>query len=249
MMPFLALAADDADAIAPATVLVPGWMTEAVAQPAFVRIVEANRFALAASFALPMTMHQRLWNWPSLVGPINVAGTFPQMTETPKEIAAVDSGLSLPVMPAWPRSDDTIDVTPWYGRMDAVTIPTAQQEVQGQKSVWTRNYPTLPTWAPEIVGGMQSGSNVRFVITGVTKDSTGAAIASCTVYLFRVYQITSPNNPDPNSDPVLAVTTSDGSGNYSIETNGRGTFQLTAYKPGSPDLAGITVNTVMPSQV
>lgn len=70
-------------------------------------------------------------------------------------------------------------------------------------------------------------------ITGVTRDSTGVVLAGCTVDLFRT----------PN-DACVASTVSDQSGNYSFANPGSGPFFLVAYKAGSPDVAGTTVNTV-----
>ena len=73
-----------------------------------------------------------------------------------------------------------------------------------------------------------------FAISGVTRDSTGAALGSCRVEMFRT-----------GGDVFVADTTSDGSGVFSITTpNNSGTFYLVAYKPGSPDVAGTTVNTL-----
>jgi hypothetical protein len=46
-------------------------------------------------------------------------------------------------------------------------------------------------------------------------------------------------------DIFVNTTTSDGSGNFTIVTpNNSGTFYLVAYKAGSPDVAGTTVNTL-----
>jgi hypothetical protein len=78
-----------------------------------------------------------------------------------------------------------------------------------------------------------SFSSQNEFITGVTRDSTGVALASCTVHLLRT-----------PSDAIAATTVSDGSGNYSFANPGSGPFYLVAYKPGSPDVAGTTVNTV-----
>lgn len=73
-----------------------------------------------------------------------------------------------------------------------------------------------------------------FSITGVTRDSAGAALGSCVVDLFQT-----------GGDIFIATTTSDGSGNFTLATpNNAGTFYLVAYKPGSPDVAGTTVNTL-----
>jgi len=68
-----------------------------------------------------------------------------------------------------------------------------------------------------------------FTASGVTKDSTGAALSDCTVDLFS------------ESEAWLARTVSDGSGNYTFTGVGVGTVFVRAYKPGAPDLAGTTL--------
>lgn len=74
------------------------------------------------------------------------------------------------------------------------------------------------------------------LISGVTKDSTGAALASCTVDLYRTIDKT-----------WQQTVVSDGSGNYvfSPVNNGNGPFYIVAYKAGAPDVAGTTVNTLL----
>lgn len=76
----------------------------------------------------------------------------------------------------------------------------------------------------------------QWLITGVTKDSTGAALGGCTVTLFKTID----NQPS-------AITTSDANGVYSfsIDGNSQARFAV-SYKAGSPDVAGTTVNTLVP---
>ena len=75
-----------------------------------------------------------------------------------------------------------------------------------------------------------------WLITGVTKDSAGNPIGSCTVTLFK----TADNMP-------TATQVSDSSGNYafSIDGNSQARF-VVSYKAGAPDVAGTTVNTLIP---
>ena len=70
-------------------------------------------------------------------------------------------------------------------------------------------------------------------ISGVTKDSAGAALGACMVQLFRT-----------PSDTLVQEVVSDASGNYSFDNPGSGPFYVVAYKQGSPDVAGTTVNTL-----
>lgn len=76
----------------------------------------------------------------------------------------------------------------------------------------------------------------QWLITGVTKDSTGAVLDNCTVTLFKTID----NMPS-------ATTVSDDNGNYSfsIDGNSQARFAV-SYKAGSPDVAGTTVNTLIP---
>lgn len=73
-------------------------------------------------------------------------------------------------------------------------------------------------------------------ITGVTRDGTGTPLGSCVVQLFRAWD-----------DVFIEETVSDGSGNFSVRASGSGTFYIVAYKAGAPDLAGTTVNTLVPA--
>lgn len=71
-------------------------------------------------------------------------------------------------------------------------------------------------------------------ISGVTRDSTGAVLGGCVVQLFRT-----------SDDAIIAEQVSDGStGAYSFPILVGGPFYVVAYKAGTPDLAGTTVNTL-----
>ena len=71
-------------------------------------------------------------------------------------------------------------------------------------------------------------------ISGVTQDSTGAALGSCVIQLFRT-----------PSDTLVGEMVSDASGNYQFDNPGSGPFYIVAYKQGAPDVAGTTVNTLV----
>ena len=74
------------------------------------------------------------------------------------------------------------------------------------------------------------------VIAGVTRDcTTNQPLGNCVVHLFRT-----------SDDVRIGSTTSDGSGNYSFTVLiDATTYYLVAYKAGSPDVAGTTVNTIV----
>lgn len=75
-----------------------------------------------------------------------------------------------------------------------------------------------------------------FKIAGITKDSTGAALGNCVVEMFRTVD-----------DVRLDRTTSTASGAFEFRSAGLApnTYYLVAYKVGSPDVAGTTVNTLV----
>jgi hypothetical protein len=73
-----------------------------------------------------------------------------------------------------------------------------------------------------------------FSLSGVTRDSAGTPLAGCVVDLFL-----------NSEDTLVATTTSDGSGNYRFTLSGNSqTYFVRAYKAGSPDVAGTSVNTL-----
>src|SRR4051812_39653099 len=75
----------------------------------------------------------------------------------------------------------------------------------------------------------------NFQIVGTTLDAAGAPLAGCTVRLFRT-----------GDDSLVATTSSDGAGAFQFVLSGNaGTFYVSAYKGGSPDVAGTTVNTLI----
>lgn len=72
------------------------------------------------------------------------------------------------------------------------------------------------------------------VVSGITRDSSGTPIGPCVVHLFSA----------GNDMPVQQKST-DASGNFTFEQPGSGPFYIVAYKTGSPDIAGTTVNTLI----
>lgn len=90
---------------------------------------------------------------------------------------------------------------------------------------------------PQLPGMMGSRPQTPQIlrIYGVTKDSTGTPITSCVVDLFRSFD-------NMFVDQVI----SDGSGNYEFRSPSLSTtYYVVAYKAGSPDTAGTTINTLV----
>jgi len=74
-----------------------------------------------------------------------------------------------------------------------------------------------------------------FTLTGVTRNSAGSTLGSCTVKVFGT-----------KDDLVKAQTTSDGSGNYSVTLGDNQPVYVVSYKTGLPDVSGTTLNTLVP---
>ena len=82
------------------------------------------------------------------------------------------------------------------------------------------------------------GGYANFRISGVTRNSSGTALGACRVELYPT-----------GRDTAIAETTSDASGNFFFDMPGTGSFYMVAYKAGSPDVMGTTVNTLYPVAV
>jgi hypothetical protein len=89
---------------------------------------------------------------------------------------------------------------------------------------------------PNIFSDKTVSQSSRYLISGVTRDASGNPLGGC---LVEVYETV--------SNRYRNYTISDASGNYAIEIAGDRsiTFQAVAYLPGSPDLAGTTINTLV----
>lgn len=80
-----------------------------------------------------------------------------------------------------------------------------------------------------------AGAASRFGFVGVARDAYGSPVASMTLKLFRT-----------SDDTLLDTTTSDPSGNFLLNTAYYpDTHYITCHKSGSPDIDGITVNSLI----
>jgi hypothetical protein len=69
-------------------------------------------------------------------------------------------------------------------------------------------------------------------LSGVTRNSSGAALGSVSLAVFR-----------SDTETLVQTLTSDGSGNFTTNPVGLGIkYQIDAYLAGSPDVAGTTKN-------
>lgn len=93
----------------------------------------------------------------------------------------------------------------------------------------------VPTLIPSVVHELKPYPPTYFKITGTTKDSSGVALGNCTVHLF-----------DSVTDVLIERKSSDTNGYFEFWEAGQPphAYYVVAYKPGSPDVAGTTVNTL-----
>ena len=78
------------------------------------------------------------------------------------------------------------------------------------------------------------GSRLFYVVQGITRDVYGTPLPNCSVRLFRT-----------SSNEFIGVVVSDGNGWYQIVTPYNDAHYLVAYKSGTPDVEGTTVNTIL----
>lgn len=94
----------------------------------------------------------------------------------------------------------------------------------------------LSVSVPRVVHRLLPYPPTYFRIVGTTKDANGVALGSCVVDWFRT-----------SDDVKLDTVTSDANGLFEFRTAGQppNAYYLVAYKAGSPDVAGTTVNTLV----
>lgn len=80
-----------------------------------------------------------------------------------------------------------------------------------------------------------AGSSSRYVFRGVTRDQYGSAVGTCSVLLYRT-----------STNVLIDSATSDPSGNFELTTTAYpDTHYIVAHKTGSPDIDGVTPNTLV----
>ena len=104
----------------------------------------------------------------------------------------------------------------------------------GQFGVW------LPVFAHECLAqtmDARPGAWTRYSLSGVSLDSSSNPLGTCVVKVFLT-----------GNDVKQFETVSDASGNWSIDVGANpGPFYLVEYKTGSPDRAGTSLNTNVPT--
>jgi phage baseplate assembly protein gpV len=71
-------------------------------------------------------------------------------------------------------------------------------------------------------------------INGIAKDATGAPLEGATIRCHRV-----------EDGALVATTISAADGTWTVRPSVPGTFYIVAYKTGSPDVAGTTLQTLL----
>lgn len=93
--------------------------------------------------------------------------------------------------------------------------------------------PRTPLGVPPSFCGKMLLPSVKLMITGVTKDSTGAILGNAVVDLFKT-------GADNNLEEVVSDAST---GAYSVSSVGLGqNYYVRAYKAGAPDVAGTSRN-------
>ena len=77
------------------------------------------------------------------------------------------------------------------------------------------------------------GVRARKLIIGVTKDNAGAPVSNCAVHLHNTA-----------TDLVVDSVVSDAVGNFTVGDPNAVACYVVAYKSGSPDIAGVSNNTL-----
>ena len=102
--------------------------------------------------------------------------------------------------------------------------------------------------APSIMAGPvvldRPASSVRWIVSGTTRDSTGAALAGCRVVLLDASRLTQDSTMSVVDTMISANVPT---GGFTFEVPGGGDFWIIAYLPGSPDRAGATLHPITPT--
>jgi len=121
---------------------------------------------------------------------------------------------------------------PWR---DAILWPYSKMSgMDGTSSLIGLDSNSTGRWGVER-GNDSAGGQQRLKLTGTTRDNTGAVLGSCMVLGFR------------SSDEAFeGQMTSDTAGYFEFPCQYTTAHYLVAYKPDGPDVAGTTVNTLIP---
>ena len=103
---------------------------------------------------------------------------------------------------------------------------------------WPGRGPFQPQRFVSAQGPLHTGDNAShtWTLSGFAYTITGLVVSNATINVFRT-----------DTNVLTATTTSSSNGSWSVQMPSGGfTYYVTAYLANSPDLAGITVNTLTP---
>jgi hypothetical protein len=186
---------------------------------------------------LPMTMHQRLYQWPKQgTGPVRTQN--PSWATVPDEVASNQTEWPVPVI----QSVEMIFIERLRIEKTLYTESVIPQRYGALRDYWTVQ--TNPPWFTLSVLQCKVGDSKKFIISGTTFDRLGSTpVAGC-----RVVAVDTGSIGFGKSGIIVAETVSDGSGTYSIQVTSRA-VQIYAYLPGTPDRAGISRNDIIEGTV
>lgn len=151
----------------------------------------------------------------------------PQLTATSERV--------MPDFHAWNATGRRVQA-PWE---DGMLWPSSRWvgSDAGGYGLFGQDAADFGRWAANAGGAFEeTGGQQCRKLVGTSRDASGAPLGSCVV---RGY-VTATN-------ALAGTVTSDSSGYFALCTYSTGAHYLVAYKAGSPDVAGSSVNTLIPT--
>jgi hypothetical protein len=139
------------------------------------------------------------------------------------------------VMPSWYQWDyagTRSQSAPWD---DGRLWTSSRMGLGGADGYLGKDFSNTGKYATEAEGFEFNGGAQVKKIVGTTRDSAGNPLGSCIVQGFLTA-----------TDTFVGQMTSDSGGYFELPTPYTGAHYVVAYKAGSPDVAGTTVNTLTP---
>jgi len=164
------------------------------------------------------------------------AGVAPMMAST-----QVSAGEALSAWPTIAGQQNYPPMHPDYTPYTANSDLFAGTQIANNACISSSCGALVPFTRGNALLNVYTQASVLWQITGVTRDNVGTALGACRVVVLETGRIA------VASAPVVAEAVSDGSGNFAIGVPLNTAYQALAYKPGSPDVAGVTLNTVTPT--
>lgn len=158
----------------------------------------------------------------------------PNDTFRPSVYYANDDSIRMQI-DVWADWKRNAQIAPWA---DGLLWPSSSfMSGDLSNALFGQDVAEMRRWASMSSEADASGGQQRLKIRGITRDSAGTALGSCLVQCFRT-----------SDDLLVSESFSDSGGYFEAPTQYSGSAHyLVCYKGGSPDVAGTSVNTLMPS--